>query len=191
MSKILAFLDLETTGLSPWQDYILEVAWVLTDENLEPVFQEGRSYLVDHPNMDDVHDKIESDPFIYNMHNHSGLRYDLAEGERHTLAQIRDAFLADVLVSRNAGDTVHMAGYSVGFDRSFLEQQPEWAPLFNSDDFGWQMHHRLLDLSGVKMIYDLAGRPIPQGTNGNPHRALDDVLETVEVAQKFKADLTL
>ena len=80
----------------------------------------------------------------------------------------------------------------MGFDRGFLEETPEWGPLFKTKEFGWQMHHRLLDLSSVIMLYGTADRPAPVAEvyNTNPHRALNDALDSLDVARQMSREIS-
>lgn len=188
MSRLIAFLDLETTGLEAKSDFILEVAWQLTDNTYSPV-SDPKTFLVDHGSLtDEVYERIESVPFVHNMHTQSGLLVDMRRSYLDPMEDIITMFVEDVL--EHKGDaTVHLGGYSVDFDRGFLKEQPIWNPVFTSSFYGFQMNHRLLDLSANKMMWDSAGRKVPSASNDNPHRALDDVLETVEFAQLMREDL--
>jgi len=191
MSKIFAFTDLETTGLEPDESYILEVGWVLTDEDLD-VLLPGRSFLVDHgERRAEVYAAIESNPFILNMHTENGL-YEALQAEDAalwSLDEIRDAYIQDIKTVVGPYDTVHLAGYSVDFDRRWLKYQPEWRNLFTSKDFGVQIHHRVLDLSSFGMMYETVGATIPTSENPNPHRSLEDSLDALQSARAYQADV--
>lgn len=49
MEKRLVWMDLEMSGLNPEQDVILEIATIITDENLN-IIEEGPTLVVNHSN---------------------------------------------------------------------------------------------------------------------------------------------
>jgi oligoribonuclease (3'-5' exoribonuclease) len=187
---IFAFLDVETTGLDPVDNYVLEVAWQFTDSRFNPI-GENRSYIVDHgleePN---VAAQIRGSEFITKMHSESGLLKDLANQDvlKLRMDDILDAFAVSALEVGAANDQVRLAGYSVSFDREFLRENG-WRDLFESKFFGFQMHHRILDLSSVIQLFEAADREVPSTWNNNPHRALDDALDALEKAQLMAREI--
>ena len=65
---MLAWMDLEMTGLDPDQHTIVEIATLLTDDNLE-LIAEGPDLIV-HATAAEL---AEMDDFVTNMHTKSGL----------------------------------------------------------------------------------------------------------------------
>lgn len=189
-----AFLDCETTGLSPRDNHILEVAWVFTDYQFNVLSRSPQSYIVDHGEDEaEVAQQIKDSPFITNMHSESGLLRELADPEalKLPMEKILDTFIQDVKFLGLQDDQVRLAGYSVSFDREFLRHNG-WGSVFNEDSSAdFHMHHRILDLSSVIQLYAAAGRdvPVPAVQNANPHRALDDALDALHVAQGMRDDL--
>ena len=189
---IFCFLDTETTGLSGKKNFVLEVAWQLTDEKFNPV-STPRTFLVDHPNRwEEVFSQIHGNPFIQNMHTENGLIADLTRtdppSDFATMGDIMHTFAVDVLSNGGASQDVRLAGYSIHFDRMMLKKNG-WKELWKTKDLGFQMHHRLLDLSSVLQMYQAAGRPAPSTFNETPHRALPDALDALVLAQLMRDDI--
>ncbi len=169
-------MDLEMTGLDPDCHVIVEIATLITDNDLQ-VVAEGPDIVVrateeELAAMDDV---------VVNMHTRSGLlpairtsQVDLAEAGRATLEFLQSHI-------REAG-SVPLCGNSIGTDRRFLAR---WLP--EIDRF---LHYRSIDVSTVK---ELARRWYPEALAAQPrkvgsHRAMGDVLESVaELAYYRKA----
>ena len=86
--------------------------------------------------------------------------------------------------------SVHLAGLSISFDRDFLKKDPSWALFFDNDTLGVSLHHRLLDLSSLKMFLTARGVPWDKATNTGAHRAANDVRETLAQARIFWELLT-
>jgi len=188
---IFAFLDVETTGLDPVDNYVLEVAWQFTDDRFNPI-GEGQSWIVDHGLREPtVAAQIRDSAFITNMHSESGLLLDLANPSvpKLRMDDILDAFVDSALDVGAANDQVRLAGYSVSFDREFLRENG-WRDLFESKALGFQMHHRILDLSSVIQMFEAADREVPSTYNENPHRALDDALDALEKAQLMAREIS-
>lgn len=155
------------TGLAPETDVIVEIATLITDDDLE-VVAEGPDIVVHQPesalaDMDDV---------VVDMHTRSGLldairasEVDLATAGAETLAFIRE----HVPEAR----TVPLCGNSIGTDRRFLAA---YLPEIEE-----HLHYRSIDVSTVK---ELARRWSPELIANAPskaggHRAMDDVRESV------------
>lgn len=164
-SQNLIWIDLEMTGLDPQADFIIEVATIVTDKDLN-ILAEGPTLAVRQG--EDVLGRM--DDWNQKHHGESGLidrvresQWDELEAERLTLAFLQD------WVPAGASP---MCGNSICQDRRFLARHmPKLEAYF---------HYRNLDVSTLK---ELAGRWAPQVKDGfkkkNAHRALDDILESI------------
>jgi oligoribonuclease len=167
-------MDLEMTGLDPSVHTIVEIAALVTDDDLE-IVAEGPDLVVHQPPealaaMPDV---------VRRMHTHSGL---LTEIERSTLtlADAGAATLAFIKEHVPEPRTVPLAGNSIGTDRRFLAT---WLP-----DIEDHLHYRSVDVSTIK---ELARRWYPDVMAGAPekvgnHRALDDIRESVAELRYYR-----
>lgn len=162
---LLVWIDLEMTGLDPNRERIIEVATLVTDNDLR-LIAEGPVIAVHQPaSLLDAMDEWNT-----KTHGESGLverveasRIDTAEAERQTLD-----FLRRYVVPGSSP----VCGNSVHQDRRFLEREmPDLLAFF---------HYRNLDVSTVK---ELAKRWNPAALDGfekrNTHQALDDIRESV------------
>ncbi|MGA9277066.1 oligoribonuclease [Ilumatobacter sp.] len=165
---MLVWMDLEMTGLDHTSDVIVEIATLITDDELN-IVAEGPDLVV-HAAEDDL---ARMDPFVVAMHTKSGLleqikasTITLDEAGAQTLAFIREHVAEE--------RAVPLCGNSIGTDRRFLA-----AYLPEIEEY---LHYRSVDVSSVKELVkrwypDLdASRPRGQGS----HRALDDIRESVK-----------
>ena len=172
---MLVWMDLEMTGLDPTSDVIVEIATLITDDELT-ILAEGPDLVVSAPA-----EKLTSmDQVVVDMHTRSGLldaiktsTLTLEEAGRQTLAFIRE----HVPESR----TVPLCGNSIGTDRRFLA-----AYLPEIED---HLHYRSIDVSSVK---ELARRWYPDAVAKAPgkaggHRAMDDIRESVNELRYYRA----
>lgn len=161
----LVWIDLEMTGLDPDVDTIIEIATLVTDQELN-VIAEGPELAIRHPL-----ERLEAmDDWNRTTHRKSGLwervlasEVNAAQAEAATLA-----FLGQWLPPGKSP----MAGNSICQDRRFLARgMPELERWF---------HYRNLDVSTLK---ELARRWQPQLLNGfskaGTHTALSDIRESV------------
>ena len=170
-------MDLEMTGLEPRRHVIVEIATILTDDNLN-VVGEGPDLVV-HANAEQL---AQMGDFVTEMHTKSGL---LPAISASTLT-VRDAEVAtlDFLQSHiKEIRTVPLCGNSIGTDRRFLEEyMPELENFF---------HYRNVDVSTIK---ELARRWHPDVLAARPdkattHRALDDIRESIAELTHYRATL--
>jgi oligoribonuclease len=164
---VLAWIDLEMTGLDPSRHTILEIASLITDDHLV-VVEEGPDLVV-HATPEQL---AEMDDYVRSMHTRSGLlaaieasTFSLEDAGAQTLA----FFKKHIAEPR----TVPLAGNSIGTDRRFLATQ-----LPALEDF---LHYRSVDVSTVK---ELCRRWRPDVYKAAPtkkggHRALADIRESV------------
>lgn len=188
MSKAFCFLDIETTGLDPREDQILEVAYAFTNEHFQIL--NSQSFLVEQDNWDTTWRKLNDNKVVYDMHTKSGLLASLSndDTEKTTLDDIYHA-LEDDLSKATLFGPAHLSGRSIHFDKSFLLAF-DFDMLFD-DSQRISFHHRMLDLSAVKMMLELSGLdPKPfEAVNPNPHRAICDVMADVQYAQNLSSHL--
>ena len=124
-------MDLEMTGLDPAKDVIVEIATLITDDDLT-IVAEGPDLV--------VHTSEEllaaMDPFVVEMHTKSGL-LDAIRSSTMSLADAGAATLA-FLREHVAPGTVPLCGNSIGTDRRFLA-----AYLPDIENF---LHYRSVDV---------------------------------------------
>ena len=164
---MLAWMDLEMTGLDPNRHVIVEIATLITDDDLQ-VVAEGPDIVISASDeelaaMDDV---------VRTMHTKSGL-LDAIRASDVDLTRAGAATLEFLRSHIPAPGTVPLCGNSIGTDRRFLAR---WLP--EIDRF---LHYRSIDVSTVK---ELARRWFPEALGAQPrkvgaHRAMGDVLESV------------
>jgi oligoribonuclease len=166
--KIL-WLDLETTGLNPLSDEILEVAAIYTDFDFNTI--NTMSLAVRHPQS-----KLDSmTVWCKDVHGGSGLtqecldsEYSLVDAERTLLNMIQD-------------DKPNLAGNSIHFDRSFI--------MVHMPELYEKLHHRIIDVSTLNVLADQWGKSEFHLPKAEAHRALDDTRESIRQAKIYKSAL--
>jgi oligoribonuclease len=167
-------MDLEMTGLDPARHTIVEIATLVTDDDLQLV-AEGPDLVV-HASQEAL---AGMDDVVRTMHTGSGL---LAQIEASTLS-LADAGAATLEFIKQhvpAARTVPLCGNSIGTDRRFLATQ--------LPDVEEYLHYRSVDVSTIKELCRrwypdvLAAAPPKEGT----HRALDDIKESVKELQYYR-----
>lgn len=161
----LVWMDLEMTGLDPNRNTILEIATLVTDNQLE-VVAEGPVLAIHHsaPVLDGM------DEWNRQHHANSGLsdrvlrsHISMAEAEARTL---------DFIKAYCPKRTSPLCGNSICQDRRFLAR---YMPAL--EDY---LHYRNLDVSTVKELVRrwYAGGPQPPEKK-HAHLALDDIRESI------------
>ncbi len=174
MSPVLVWMDLEMTGLDHTSDVIVEIATLITDDDLA-IIEEGPDLVIHQP--DEVLDAM--DPFVVDMHTRSGL-LDQIKASTISLDEAGQATLE--FIQRHVPEpmTVPLCGNSIGTDRRFLAA---YLP-----DIENHLHYRSIDVSSIKELVkrwypDLDGRR-PQGKGA--HRALDDIRASVAELEFYR-----
>lgn len=180
---IIAWIDVETTGLDPAREHLLEISLILTDNELNPV-ADPVSVLID-PSVEDVHPdyKVGSDiartvdDFIRDMHTSNGLFADLDAG-LGVAPDEADGLIADAIdAAAGEGGKPLLAGNSITLDRNFLEAQ---APRTYA-----ALHYRSIDVTSIEndLARDGFAEPIAAWHAARPkksHRGADDIRDSID-----------
>ncbi|MEO6651440.1 MAG: oligoribonuclease [Ilumatobacteraceae bacterium] len=171
---MLVWMDLEMTGLDHTKDVIVEIATLVTDDELN-VVAEGPDLVVHQP--DEV--LAEMDPFVVDMHTRSGLLEQI-KASTITLDEAGAMTLAFIREHAPVARTVPLCGNSIGTDRRFLAA---YLPAIEE-----HLHYRSVDVSSLK---ELVRRWHPdvltqRGWKQGSHRALDDIRESVSELQLYR-----
>jgi oligoribonuclease len=167
-------MDLEMTGLDPSVHVIVEIATLVTDDDLN-IVAEGPDLVVHQP----PQALAAMAEVVRAMHTSSGLLTQI-EDSKLSLADAGAQTLAFLKEHIPEPRTVPLAGNSIGTDRRFLAAElpeiEEW------------LHYRSVDVSTIK---ELARRWYPQVLAGAPpkvgsHRALDDIRESVAELRYYR-----
>ncbi len=159
----LLWLDLETTGLNPRADNILEIAVSVAD------------FATPFVAVPALHRVIRSrgsieDEFVRKMHSDNGLLKEAAAPSASPLCDVE----AELVRLFSLTETYFLAGFSVHFDHSFLN--------IDMPGFASCLSHRHYDVSSIKLFCQSLGMlPLPKGSG--THRAREDVLEAVAHAK--------
>lgn len=168
----LVWLDMEMTGLDPERERIIEMAMIITDNNLETV-AESPVWVVHQP--EPVLDAM--DEWNKNTHGKSGLieRVRASTLDEAAVEAAALAFLQLYIPKRISP----MCGNSIGQDRRFMVR---YMPALE----GW-FHYRNVDVSTLK---ELCRRWKPDVAKGfekeSAHTALADIRESIEELKYYR-----
>ena len=167
-------MDLEMTGLDPDRHVVVEIATLITDDDLA-IVAEGPDLVISAS----PEELAAMDGVVRTMHTRSGLLAAI-EASTVTRADAAEATLAFLREHIRAAGTVPLCGNSIGTDRRFLAQQ-----LPAVEDF---LHYRSVDVSTIKELcrrwYPGALAAAPDKKGG--HRAMDDIRESVEELRYYR-----
>jgi oligoribonuclease len=170
----IVWIDCEMTGLDLVADALIEVAALVTDNELN-ILGEGVDVVVRPPE----HTLAQMRDVVRQMHTASGLLAELDAGT--TLAEAEDAVLEYVRAWVPEPRKAPLAGNSVSTDRGFLARD---MPRLES-----HLHYRIIDVSSIK---ELARRWYPRAYFASPektgnHRALADIRESIRELRYYRA----
>ena len=171
---VLVWMDLEMTGLDHTTDAIVEIATIVTDDELE-IVAEATHLVVHQP--DEALARMEK--VVRDMHTRSGL-LEAIKASTLSLAEAGEQTLAFIREHVPEPHTVPLCGNSIGTDRRFLATQ-----LPEIEDW---LHYRSVDVSTIK---ELCRRWYPDAASNAPHkagghRALDDIRESVAELRYYR-----
>src|SRR5215207_5922776 len=171
---MLVWMDLEMTGLDHTRDVIVEIATLITDDDLQ-VVGTGPDLVVHQP--DDV--LATMDPFVVEMHTRSGL-LPAIRSSTISLAEAGARTLEFIVQHVPEPRSVPLCGNSIGTDRRFLATH-----LPEIED---HLHYRSVDVSTIKELtrrwYPGAIEAVPR--KATAHRALDDIRESIDELRWYR-----
>lgn len=171
---MLVWMDLEMTGLDPARHVIVEIATIVTDDQLN-VVAEGPDLVVHQP----PEALTGMEQVVVDMHTSSGLLTAIAASST-SLEEAGAATLAFIKEHVPEARTVPLCGNSIGTDRRFLA--------LHLPEIEEHLHYRSVDVSTIK---ELTRRWYPGALDAVPrkataHRALDDIKESIQELRWYR-----
>lgn len=164
MSNHLIWIDLEMTGLDPEKHVILEIASVVTDDNLE-IVAEGPDIAIHHPK----ETLLTMEQWSKTQHTSSGL-IDRVEASPYHCRKAEEMTL-EFLSHYSKKGLSPLCGNSVWQDRRFLAR---YMPSLN--EF---LHYRNIDVSSIKELVKRWYPALPHFKKQKAHQASIDIKESI------------
>lgn len=168
----LIWIDLEMTGLDPDSDVILEIATVVTDDQLNEII-DGPVFA--------IHQSDETlaamDEWNTKHHGESGL-VDRVKASSVTLEEAEAKTLEFLKQYVPAGESP-MCGNTIAQDRRFLYRfMPKLEEYF---------HYRYLDVSTIKILAQRWAPKVADALNKDSrHIALDDIKDSIDELKYYR-----
>ena len=168
---LLVWIDLEMTGLDPYENKIIEIASIITDSELT-IIAEGPNIVIHQPE----EELVKMDDWNVSHHTENGLIEKVRKSsiDSKTAEKMTYDFLAKYCVP----NTALLCGNSIGTDRLFL--------FFYMQELEKFVHYRSIDVTSVK---ELTRRWYPKGKKyrkNSGHRALDDIKGSIEELKLYR-----
>lgn len=168
----MIWIDLEMTGLDTQRDYIIEIASIVTDKNLN-IIEEGPNLVIKQP--DEVLNTM--DEWNTDHHNRSGLVQKVKES--HITESIAEKQTIEFLSKYIPKGVAPLCGNTICQDRRFLARcMPELEAF---------CHYRSIDVSSIR---ELGKRwyyeDIDNFQKNSNHRALDDIRDSIDELKYYR-----
>ncbi len=170
----LIWMDLEMTGLNPQKDRIIEIATLVTDNNLN-LLQKGPVLVIQTP----LSLLNSMDEWCTQHHGQSGLTKKALESTI-TMKEAASQTL-DFLKQWVKPEQAPLCGNSIHQDRRFLEV---YMPKINS-----YLHYRNIDVSTLKELAKRWRPDLAPMLKKGAHTALEDILESIEELKHYRQHL--
>jgi oligoribonuclease len=171
----LIWIDLETTGLDPVKDQILEVGCVITKSDLSEI---GRFAAPVRPV-----EPLTLSLFVAEMHAKNDLLLDI--GKADPIGRVDQALARWIVETMPEGaskkGTLLIAGNTPQFDKAFIAQHMPVTSLF--------FNHRVFDVSTLKAAMRMWFSPGWCEQGEAPHRVLADIDGAIAAAHAMRAHL--
>ena len=168
----MIWIDLEMTGLDTQRDYIIEIASIVTDKNLN-ILEEGPNLVIKQP--DEVLNAM--DQWNTDHHNRSGL-----------VDRVKDSIITESIAERQTIEFLSkyapkgvapLCGNTICQDRRFLARCMPDLEAF--------CHYRSIDVSSIR---ELGKRwyfeDIDNFQKNSNHRALDDIRDSIAELKYYR-----
>lgn len=167
--KPLLWIDLETTGLDPTKDLILEIGAVATGPDLEV---QGEFHAVLHHIGPVLESRLMLNETVRKMHTDNTL---LVECQCHDASEPSAAYYSFKEWLDLFGFCGRpIAGSNPGFDRGFLKvQMPEVA---------FRLHYRSFDTNTLHYFFEWD----KDKNRKTAHRALDDIYDDIDAVKRYR-----
>jgi oligoribonuclease len=171
----LVWVDCEMTGLDLAKDALIEIAVLVTDENLN-LLGDGIDLVI----RTDEKNLAEMSAEVRNMHTESGLLEKLSTGVAMGVAEEK---ILEYLSKFTSAGKSPIAGNSIGMDRNFINR--------DMPKLGAFLHYRSVDVSSIK---ELARRWYPKVYFNAPkktgnHRALGDIQDSIAELKYYRDNI--
>jgi oligoribonuclease len=168
----LIWIDLEMTGLIPEQHRIIEIATIVTDQNLE-VLAEGPMIAIHQSDAD----LAAMDEWNTRQHGQSGLTQRVRQSTvSESDAEAQTVAFLSAWVPANKSP---MCGNSICQDRRFLAR---WMPGLER-----HFHYRNLDVSTLKELCTRWAPDVAKGFNKeSTHLALNDIRDSINELRYYR-----
>lgn len=170
----ITWIDVETTGLDPHENSLLEIACLVTDSELNILDEEGFQAPVYHsPRMLDMA-QGECNDYVLQMHAKTGLWDRLASGT--PLSQINEE-LAEYVSAFSAPRTSPVGGNSVRLDMNFMDRH---LPLVSA-----HLDYHMVDVSTIATLNHLwnGGEWFEKASD---HTAMTDIRECLRELRHYR-----
>lgn len=166
----LLWLDIETTGMDLFKDRILEMAFIVTDKNLNILWEKE---FVIHQN-DEILEKMGE--WCQQHHSESGLIERVKNSKLNE--QVVEAEMLQIAEEYFEKETSPLCGNTVHFDRYFLKKYLK--------EFEAFLHYRNIDVSSIKELYKRWHEGEERFQKKKAHRAMDDIKESINELKFYR-----
>ena len=190
---VYLFLDTETTGLNfeedkvtPRENQMLQVAYILMNHNLNEVLDKNNYYVyLKLPELDKAIKAM--DKYVEEMHNKTGLIDILwKDNETTECCDIDQQIYETLLKYYNDGYKIFLSGNNVQFDFEVIRRHlPKTTSL---------LHYSFFDVSSIRKSFSVIGSDYGKKTKEaklSNHDALIDIQECIKEFKKYQTVLEL